>query len=366
MSLATSPVAPAGVTPAADSHARAGQRIVSLNPLGDSAWDQKIADLPGASFFHRSAWTRVLHDTYGYQPVYFVRPEGTKYTAALPMMEVDSWATGRRGVSLPFTDLCEPIGSSSVDLIDAVMTHARERNWKSCEFRGGRPGNGHAVASNSYFGHTLDLRHDESALFAMASSATRRAVRKAQKSSVTIQFAHSPESVREFYGLLCETRRRLGVPPQPFSFFANIQRHVLATGQGCVVLARHDGKAIAGAVFFHAGKIALYKFGASTEAMQHLRGNNLVMWSAIEWHAKMGFETLDFGRTSVSNEGLRDYKLSWGATEHTINYYKYDLRQRAFVTQRDQAEGGWHNRIFRNSPICASRLIGSMLYKHIA
>ena len=27
----------------------------------------------------------------------------------LPLMEVDSWLTGRRGISLPFTDECEPL-----------------------------------------------------------------------------------------------------------------------------------------------------------------------------------------------------------------------------------------------------------------
>jgi len=41
---------------------------------------------------------------------------------------------------------------------------------------------------------------------------------------------------------------------------------------------RAGRNSVAGAIFFHSGGQAIYKFGASDETFQHFRGNNLVMW----------------------------------------------------------------------------------------
>jgi hypothetical protein len=110
---------------------------------------------------------------------------------------------------------------------------------------------------------------------------------------------------------------------------------------------------------------AVYKFGASNKSEQQLRANNLVMWEAIKWFAANGVKMLRFGRTSCHNEGLRRYKLSWGAEEYRIFYYQYDLRRNVVVPENDRSSG-WHNHFFRNAPIVLNRLAGAFLYKHIA
>ncbi len=84
-----------------------------INPLHDSDWDSRIARFPGASIFHTQAWARVLVDSYGYSP-YYLRGTGNDAAAGLlPMMEVNSWLTGRRGISLPFTDECPALYPAS-------------------------------------------------------------------------------------------------------------------------------------------------------------------------------------------------------------------------------------------------------------
>ena len=72
---------------------------------------------------------------------------------------------------------------------------------------------------------------------------------------------------------------------------------------------------------------AIYKFGASDPKFQELRGNNVVMSRAIEWCAGHGMEALDFGRTETTNDGLRRFKLGWGAEETEIQYSRYDPRE---------------------------------------
>ena len=215
--------------------------IRRVDPTADENWDSDLTSCPGATFFHTAAWARTLKCTYNYTPVYFEVRNSGRLEALLPMMEVDSWLTGRRGVSLPFTDQCDPIGADAEiyqRLYREALSYGGARHWKFIECRGGLSLNRAATASVSYRGHRLALTADDSALFEKCSSATRRAVRKAEQSGLSIEFSRSLDAVREFYELFCRNRKRLGVPPQPFKFFSNIQRHVLEENLGWVVLAR--------------------------------------------------------------------------------------------------------------------------------
>ncbi|MGA3007712.1 MAG: GNAT family N-acetyltransferase [Opitutaceae bacterium] len=339
-----------------------------VDPLDDADWNAKLTAGPSASFFHTAAWAQVLRDTYGFKPLYFTLRDRRQVHALLPMMEVDSWLTGRRGISLPFTDECAPLcpdDASFQSLFLEVQACAKRRGWKYVECRGGRPLFGESLASSSYFGHRLDLHREESALWAQFDDSTRRAVRKAEQSNLTVEFSQDLDALRIFYRLLGQTRRRHGMPPQPFRFFKYIHQHVLAQNQGQVVLVRSGRRPVAGAVFFHFGRTALFKFGASDAAFHRLRVNNLVMWQAIKWHARHDFSALDFGRTSFENEGLRKFKLGWGPEEHRIDYVRYDCRSGGFVQAPDRSSG-WHNHIFRRLPGGLARLIGTALYKHIA
>jgi lipid II:glycine glycyltransferase (peptidoglycan interpeptide bridge formation enzyme) len=209
------------------------------------------------------------------------------------------------------------------------------------------------------------LSRDEQKIFASFEPSVRRAIRKGEKCGVKLEISHSLEGVREFYRLHCVTRKKHGVPPQPFSFFANFHRHVIAHNHGFVVIAKINNRAIAASVFVHYGATAIYKYGASDENYQNFRGANLVMWHAIQWLARAGFDRLDFGRTDHANEGLRRFKLGWGAEERPINYFKYDLRAKRFISGKGEPSQ-LRERIIKRIPIPMARIIGSVLYRHVA
>ena len=342
--------------------------VERVNPTERSDWDESLAACPGASFFHKSAWAKVLTGAYGYVPAYFASHESGVCRALLPLMEVDSWMTGRRGVGLPFTDDCEPLYSdigSGKKLIQSAFEFGRARRWKYVEFRGGRGLFEGVQPSLSFYGHRLDLTGDEDRLFARLESSVRRAIRKSEKSGLTVEVSQSMPAMRTYYALHCQTRKKHGMPPQSFGFFQNVHEHVVSRNMGIIVLACYQGNPVAGAIHFHSDGQAIYKFGASDETFQQLRGSNLVMWEAIKWLARNGSKSLHFGRTSIANEGLRKFKLGWGAEEHRMDYFKYDLQKDRYVTDTDETSG-WHNRVFKALPVPASRVIGAVLYKHWA
>lgn len=346
----------------------ASAKVERMNPTEDPAWDRRLLAHPDYSFFGGSAWAKVLSDSYGYTPAYFTRARGGELHSVLPLMEVKSRLTGCRGVSLPFTDDCKvlsPEPGAARAVIEEAMKWGRARDWKYLELRGGRELFPAAPASTSFYGHRLDLAGGEQRLFAGFESAVRRAIRKAEKLGVKVEISHTLEALRDFYTLHCKTRKKHGLPPQPFWFFRNLHNHVLRAQQGFVALARYGQKAIAAGVYVHLGSRAIYKYGASDAASQDLRGNNLVMWEAIKRLAQNGFESLDLGRTSCADTGLRRFKLGWGACERSIDYLRYDLMTQGFVVARDQASG-WHNLVFRILPIALSRTVGGLLYRHAA
>jgi len=337
--------------------------IERQNPLKHRNWDSQFAAHENFSFFHGAAWAKVLNQTYGHEPIYF-----THNDEMLPVVEIDSWLTGKRGVALPFTDDCEPLcenAESFKKIFGAAVEFGKSRGWKTLEIRGGRKFLADASPSLSFYGHSLDLSIGEKELFEQLESSTRRAIRKAEKEDVTVEITHRLDSLLKFYKLQCLTRKRHGLPPQPFAFFENIHKHVLSRNGGFIALAHFKKTPIAGAIFFYSGERAIFKYGASDEAFQHLRGSNLAMWEAIKSLAHHGVKKLSFGKTSETNDGLRKFKLGWGASEHRIEYFKFDLRRRSFVTDSDKCFG-WHNRIFQSLPIPASRLIGNLLYRHWA
>jgi hypothetical protein len=339
--------------------------IQRVDPTRTANWDDQIQSL-GGTVFHSAGWARVLERAYGYQPQYFTScDEAAAIRSVLPVMEVRSWATGKRGISLPFTDECEPTGNAFRSLFEAAIEYGRTRGWKYFECRGTEPPLEGATPSLSFFGHRLALKRTEAQLLAGIESSGRRAIRKAQDSGVTVDFTNNAEAMREFYTLVCTTRKRHGLPPQPRKFYDYIQQEILSDGKGAVAIGRYKGTPVAGAVYLHSARSVLYKFGASDESFQQYRANNLVMWEAIRRYCAAGFDHLDFGRTSVANSGLRKFKLGWGTQEYPVSYFKYDLGSNAFVTDADRSSG-WHSRIFGSLPGPLARIAGELLYKHIA
>ena len=282
-------------------------------------------------------------------------------------MEVASALTGRRGVCLPFTDFSTPLlfDESALPLVMSRLSEiAKKRNWKYFEFRGGNKPSPSAVPAEIFYGHRLDLRHDSDQLFAGFASSVRRAVRKAEKSNLTVEIKRTREALNTFYRLHVKTRKRHGLPPQPLSFFHNIYEEILKQNLGFVVLARRESTPVAAAVFFHAGESAIYKYGASDDKFQEFRGNDLVMWEAIKFLVRGGATTLHFGRTLPDAEGLRRFKLSWGTVEETINYFKFDPRANSWLSPT-APPGNLHRKVFGRLPLKLNQLAGSMIYPHL-
>jgi hypothetical protein len=384
--------------------------IQILDPRFYLSWDDLVLASHNYSFFHSSAWARVLSESYRYTPLYFAALEDGKLRALVPLMEVNSILTGKRGVSLPFTDYCEPIIEKASDffgLFNSIVEYGEKRGWKYLELRGGdiyfrsqesgvrsqetkepattdgQPGMSNesfgslpesrnlipdailpARPSQTYLGHTLDLTKGENALQAALRDSTRRNIKKARMQGVAATISSDSEAVRDFCRLNSMTRREHGLPPQPYYFFQKVYDHIISKGYGFVSLASRNGRNIAGAIFFHFGDQGIYKYGASDKKYQDLRANNLVMWEGINWFREHGYKSFCFGRTERESSGLRQFKRGWGAEEKILKYFRYDLKRREFMANQSRIST-FKTRLFKSVPIPIMNLAGSLLYRHM-
>lgn len=341
--------------------------IRPFDPFEGDLWNDLVGSHPAVSFFHCNHWARVLQRSYGHHPLYVAEMNGEAPRALLPILEVNSPWTGRRGVSLPFSDDCGLLCFDDSDgrrLVDHGVNLGRERGWKYFELRGEITGDPPPARWKTYLGHEIDLTVGIDALFNGLESRVRRAIRKAEKAGLTTRLLNNLEATQIFYALHCRTRRKHGVPPQPFFFFQNICDHVLKTGKGFIIAAEYEGRTVAASVFVHHGRSALYKFGASDQSSLSLRPNTLVMWEAIRWYVAHGYTKLSMGRTAPGNAGLRFFKCGFGATEKPLNYYRYDFRQKAFVSGDDEKVGKL-NKFLTVAPLPILRIMGRTLYPHL-
>lgn len=349
---------------------RGGEMSASVeiaNPLDDGRWNNRLASSPQNSFFHTSNWARVLHESYDYHPVYSVILENGSLLALIPLMEVNSILTGRRGVSLPFTDYCDPISNDQTHLqsaIDCLRRYGKEADWKYIEFRGDGYFTDKVPCYGYYYGHNLSLSQDGDYFKEIFRDSTWRNIRKSQRLGIRVEISTSLESLSEFYRLNCLTRRVHGLPPQPFYFFSKINEHILSKGLGLVILASYNQDYIAGAVFFHFGDRAYYKFGASNRKFQQLRANNLLMWEAIRWYSEKGYRELCFGRTNANATGLRQFKNGWGARERIIKYYRYDTHTNRFLGSSEPCRECGYS-ILSRVPLPLLKAAGRLMYRHM-
>jgi len=342
--------------------------VETIDPLAGDDWDAALEQTSSTpTVFHSSAWARVLHETYGHDPHYLCVRRRNRILALVPLMEVDSGITGRRGVAVPFADTCAPLWVSAPDhatLAHAMAFYSRWHHWKHLEIRGGIELPVLSNVGRTYQNHELDLLEGGPSLWSRMAPATRRAIRKAERSDLKVSVDQSESSIRDYYRLHARTRRRFGLPPQPLKFFLNLHRHLIQQDRGVIVIASKHHGPVAGSIFLFTGGQAVYKFGASDERFWDARPNQLVMWHGILELEQRGVSTLGFGRTAVGNEGLAHFKSSFGAKARPLIYHRY------------RPDHGWHSdscsspseerRVWlRSTPIFLNRLVGACIYPHL-
>jgi len=346
--------------------------IYKIDPTKDARWAELVERHPNASVFHTGSWLEALRSTYGYEPVAFTTsPPTSELRNALVFCRVNSWLTGRRLVSLPFSDHCEPLCDSTDDLdflIRYLQTALKHQKWKYLEIR---PMSGifcqlsnstAFVSSAKYFLHVLDLRPDLGEVFrSFDRDCVRRRIQRAERAVLVERCGRSDDLLKDFYALFVATRKRHHLPPIPYVWFHNLiqsQNEALE-----IRLAYKDKIPIAAILTMRFKNTVYYKYGCSEARFNKFGATPWLLWRTIVAAKSSGATKLDFGRTEADNKGLLIFKNHWIAKPRQLVYWKFPG-----VSSMDSLYG-WKlkiaKRTFSCMPDALLKLTGKLLYRHI-
>jgi CelD/BcsL family acetyltransferase involved in cellulose biosynthesis len=300
--------------------------IHCIDPLQDSRWNDLVERSPASTLFHSTNWLKALKLTYGYEPLALTdAAPGKALQNGLLCCRVTSWMTGRRIVSLPFSDHCEPL-SESTEALQGLLRSARALMGSENRYVELRPcdtvlsADGFRVVADFWL-HRLDLRRRLAGLFAgFHANHTRRAIRRAARRGVQCEAGRSPELLRDFYAVHVLTRRRHGAPVQPYNWFGNLAAcfgHDLG-----IYVARHQGQAIGAILMLRHKNTLVYKYGGLDRRFRSHGAMPMLFWRAIQDAHADGLELLDLGRSDLENAGLVAFKDHLGARRTPLRYYR--------------------------------------------
>ena len=340
-----------------------------IDPLTDTRWNSFVTRHPQASVFHQTGWLAALAYTYFYKPfVLTTTPPGETLRDGIVFCRVSSWITGKRLVSLPFVDHCEPLLDEPGDMLSMVRwlrAECDQQQYAYVELRPmsstteGYPG---LYPSRSFYFHELDLKPSLEQLFqALHKDSVQRNVRGAERKKVSYKAGRSQDLINDFYELLLITRRRHQLPPQPIAWFNNL---VECMGDKVeLMLATENETPIAAILTLRHGSSVVYKYGCSDHRFHHLGGMPFLFWRLIQESKKAGVERIDFGRTDIDNGGLSTFKERFGAQRRSLTYYRYSQVKSARRNSERSAQ--LFRKLFSLMPDAALRSAGSILYRHM-
>lgn len=348
---------------------RTGATVYQIDPLRDSRWATFVQKDPRSAVFHSTKWLSALQAVYGYKPrVMTTSSPEAPLTNGIVFCHIHSWLTGKRLVSLPFSDHCEPL-VADVDelrqLLAQVCRYIEAGKWTYAEMRPMwvQPDVQTGFSkSTGYLFHRLDLRGSAQELFRnFHKDCVQRKIRRAEKENLQYQEGASEELLQQFYRLLLMTRRRQYLPPQPLSWFRGL---IAAFGNDLKIrVASKDGVAVASILTLSHKRTMVYKYGCSDAAASKFGGTALLFWKTIQDAQENGLEELDFGRSDTDNPGLVAFKEHWGAVRSPLTYWTYPC-----IPPKHQAD--WQKKLLRRvvsaAPEYALEIAGTLLYRHMA
>ena len=342
----------------------------SIDPRSDARWALFIERHPRASVFHSVGWLDALHRTYGWVPrVLTTTPPGEALRNGLAFCEVRGWK-GKRLVSLPFSDHCEPLVDSSQEwnaMLSFLAAGVDARKWTSVELRPSSSefmttAAGSWGAAAPYVLHRCDLTPSLTAIHdRFHASCIQRPIRRAEREGLECATGATPALLEAFYGLLRMTRRRHGLPPQPIHWFQNLAGAL--RDRLTIRVAVKAARPIAGMLTISFGKRLVYKYGCSDPSYHQLGGMPFLFWHAIQDAKAHGLEELDLGRSATHQHGLTTFKDRLGATRTTLTYYSSPAAARHVSGRWQERAARW---MFERLPDPALTLAGRVLYKHLA
>jgi len=182
----------------------------------------------------------------------------------------------------------------------------------------------------------VDLKGDPEDLLASMKQKTRYNIRLAGRRGVTVRPA-SEADLPAFYELMETTAERDEFGIHSRAYYEAVYRLFVPAGQGCFLLAEHEGLLLAALVVVAFGNVACYMYGASSDEMRNLMPTYLLQWEAMLWSKGQGCHTYDLWGVPDRDEEM----LEEGFTQRSDGLWGVYRFKRGFGGYLERTIGAW-------------------------
>lgn len=338
------------------------RHLTSITP-SPAAWDAFALAHPRAHLLQMSGWGAHKSD-FGWRHALTAVAEGGALVGGALLLFRPLPARLGSMAYLAMGPL-EPADASAANTATLWATVHRAAKAHGAAFLRWEPGlfsapaqapNPHDLGFHPAFAHVQPPRTiiialgDDEAMLARMNQGTRRKIRQSLKGEVHYRF-DAPGDVARFTTLMQATGERNAFGIYDPAYYAGMYAH-FAPQHAALVLAEHEGEALAGVMVFALGAQAWYLYGASSDVKRNLMASYGVQWHAIQWARAQGCTTYDmwgipdaepdqleaeFETRSDGLWGVYGFKRGWGGQivrslgtwDYVYNPLVYRLNQMA-------------------------------------
>ncbi len=349
---------------------------VVIDPIADKSWDVFVEAHPYGWVSHLSGWKRVVERSFPRTKAYHVALyDKGRIVAGVPVYLTDGLLQKRRFISIPMSTICDLLAETDEQgetLVRFLEDQAKEKRVRFLEIR---TLNSTRFLANGGFTGTYDYKHHflrlnkspERLMKTFDRTCVRQRINRANSSGVVVRKAAGEADIRALYLLYLITRKRLGLPPQPYDFIRTLWETFSGSGHLTINLAIFENRAIAAILLFKLGKRLSAEYLVSDERYRDHSPNHLLIWDAIQYGCREGCEIFDFGRTHAANKSLMDFKKRWGTevVDIPIHYYP-NAAATSGAPGKDGSAYSWGIPVMKKVPMPLFRMIGQFYYGYLA
>jgi len=309
----------------------------------------------------------------------------------LPLVHLRHWLFGNSLVSMPFCDGGGILATDRVveqmlveqalrfaETLHVPVVELRQYHPVTClgelditsdvlplgqlEFRS-LPGWQVSTTATNKFRMLLDLPHSPDALMQSFKAKLRSQIRKPIKDLLTVKIG-GLDLLDDFYEVFAANMRDLGSPVHSkeliFQVLTNFREKA-----NLFVVYRHSIPMACSLTLGFKGVLS-NPWASSLRRYSHLAPNMLLYWGMLEYACLQGYQTFDFGRSTVG-EGTYRFKEQWGAKPAPLFWYRFTRnRHSSSAVTRDKRRMSLARECWRRLPVPVTRVLGPKIRRYIS
>jgi FemAB-related protein (PEP-CTERM system-associated) len=340
------------------------QTLAAQDEVNSLRWDRFVADCPGASFFHRAGWQRIVQDVFRHPTFFLYAERDGRIEGVLPLAHIRSMLFGKSLVSLPFAvygGVAALNGEAGASLEAEAERLAQRLGVEHLEFRNVLPRHADWPTQDLYVTFRKAILPEEAANMLAIPRKQRAMVRKGIKNNLV---SHIDPTVDRFFALYADNVHRHGTPALSKRYFEALQRE-FGSDVEVLTVSSAEGRPLSSVLSFYFRDEVLPYYAGDDVAARDLAANDFKYWELMRRACARGIKVFDYGR-SKRDTGPFAFKKNWGF-EPTPLHYEYRLYKRDAVPQNNPSNAKYKLLIetWRRMPLGLANWLGPFVVRNL-